>query len=65
MCYVFQWGCTSSYLRVVHAGHLSDLVHKTHAEELQHCGYKRVLEKASVMVCNGYKGLIGAADGDV
>ncbi|XP_045116045.1 SCAN domain-containing protein 3-like isoform X1 [Portunus trituberculatus] len=42
---VDKWGFNSSFLRVVHAGHLSDLVYKTHAEELQHCGYKRVLEK--------------------
>lgn len=40
-----KWGYGSLFLRVVHAGHLSDLVYKVHAEEFQHCGYKRVLEK--------------------
>jgi len=38
-----------AFLWVVHTGQLANVVHEIHADELNHAGYKKVLEYVSTM----------------
>lgn len=44
--FVFQEAGSSSFLRVLHADNIVQVLHEVHAEELKHSGYKKVLEYA-------------------